>query len=87
MRTRTAKRVIDGGSQALVLPDEFRFNGDEVLVRKDERSGDVILSRKIDWSAWREYFDLRDAGGSTNAEFMPDRPLNVRFTERSLFRR
>lgn len=41
---RTAKLFTNGRSQAVRLPAEFRFEGDEVLIRKDEKTGDVILS-------------------------------------------
>ena len=29
------------GSQAVRLPAEFRFDGDRVFIRRDERTGDV----------------------------------------------
>ena len=44
--TRTAKIFMNGRSQAVRLPAEFRFEGDEVLIRKDPESGDIILSEK-----------------------------------------
>jgi antitoxin VapB len=40
----TAKLFKNGRSQAVRLPAEFRFEGDEVLVRRDPVTGDVILS-------------------------------------------
>ena len=43
---RTAKLFMNGRSQAVRLPSEFRFEGDEVNVRKDPETGDVILSHK-----------------------------------------
>jgi antitoxin VapB len=43
---RTAKLFMNGRSQAVRLPSEFRFDGDEVSIRKDPQTGDVILSRK-----------------------------------------
>jgi antitoxin VapB len=48
----------NGRSQAVRLPAEFRFEGDEVFVRRDPRSGDVILSTKP--QSWNEFFDLAD---------------------------
>jgi hypothetical protein len=30
-------------------------------VRRDERTGDVILSKKAAWSTWNEYFEQRDS--------------------------
>ncbi len=40
-----------GGSQAVRLPAAFRFDAAEVYIRRDERTGDVILShRPPDWA-------------------------------------
>ena len=44
--------------QAVRLPAEFRFEGEEVFIRKDEKTGDVILSRRP--ASWDEFFRLRD---------------------------
>jgi len=41
---QTAKLFKNGRSQAVRLPAEFRFEGDEVLIRRDPMTGDVILS-------------------------------------------
>jgi len=41
---QTAKLFKNGRSQAVRLPAEFRFEGDEVLIRRDPVTGDVILS-------------------------------------------
>ena len=41
---RKAKLFQNGGSQAVRLPAEFRFEGDEVYISRDEATGDVILS-------------------------------------------
>jgi len=55
---QTAKLFKNGRSQAVRLPAEFRFEGDEVLIRRDPFSGDVILSprnRKLeDWLKLRD---------------------------------
>ena len=40
-----AKLFMIGGSQAVRLPAEFRFEGDEVEIRRDSVTGDVVLSR------------------------------------------
>jgi antitoxin VapB len=85
MPIKTARLFNNGGSQAVRLPAEFRFDGNEVFVRKDERTGDVILSRKTGWSSWREYFNLRDSGAAVRGDFMADRPLNAPLTEKPLF--
>lgn len=58
MASRTAKIFTTGRSQAVRLPAEFRFEGSEVFVRRDPRTGDVILSRKPD--TWEGLFELYD---------------------------
>ena len=49
-----AKVFNNGGSQAVRLPAEFRFDADEVDVRRDPVSGDVILSKPR--ASWDDYF-------------------------------
>jgi antitoxin VapB len=56
MTSRTAKIFTTGRSQAVRLPAEFRFEGSEVFVRRDPKTGDVILSRKPD--SWQGLFEL-----------------------------
>lgn len=55
---QTAKLFKNGRSQAVRLPAEFRFEGDEVLIRRDPETGEVILSpcnRKfLDWLKLRD---------------------------------
>ena len=55
---KTAKLFKNGRSQAVRLPAEFRFEGKEVFIRKDEKTGDVILSRRPE--SWEEFFRFRD---------------------------
>lgn len=47
---------MNGRSQAVRLPYDLRFDGDEVYIRKDPETGDVILSRKP--GDWTGFFDL-----------------------------
>lgn len=55
---QTAKLFKNGRSQAVRLPAEFRFEGDEVIIRRDPVTGDVILSpRNRKYEAW---IKLRD---------------------------
>jgi antitoxin VapB len=58
--THIAKLFKNGRSQAVRLPAEFRFEGDEVYVRRDEKTGDVILSNKKSKKNWAEFFALRN---------------------------
>jgi antitoxin VapB len=55
---RTARIFMNGRSQAVRLPAEFRFDTKEVYIRKDPRTGDVILSKRP--NDWDEFFRLRD---------------------------
>lgn len=55
---QTAKLFKNGRSQAVRLPVEFRFEDDEVLIRRDPITGDVILSphnpKIADWLKLRD---------------------------------
>ena len=84
MPSKTARLFNNGGSQAVRLPAEFRFDGDAVFIRRDDRTGDVILSKKAGWSTWKEYFELRDSS-AVPEEFMADRPLNTRLPKNNVF--
>ena len=46
--SQTAKLFINGRSQAVRLPAAYRFDTQEVFIRKDPSTGDVILSRRPD---------------------------------------
>jgi len=71
---RTAKLFLNGRSQAVRLPAEFRFEGREVFIRQDETTGDVILSRRPE--SWDSFFKLRREA-SIPVEFMADRQDEV----------
>jgi len=46
-----AKVFQTGRSQAVRLPAAYRFDTKEVFIRRDETTGDVILSRRpADWN-------------------------------------
>lgn len=58
------------GHQAVLLPDEFRLEGSEVLVGHDPRTGDVILSTgQHSWEAFDEIVRQTEIP----ADFMEDR--------------
>jgi antitoxin VapB len=50
-----AKLFMTGGSQAVRLPLEFRFEGSEVDIRRDPVTGEVVLSKPT--RSWDDYFD------------------------------
>lgn len=75
-RTRTAKLFQNGSSQAVRLPADFRFAGQEVFIRRDEATGDVVLSNRPAAGSWTAFFDLlREI--DVPPGFMTKRPMNV----------
>lgn len=63
---QTAKIFMNGRSQAVRLPKEFRFDGDEVYI---SRQGDaVIISPKP--QTWDDFFDRKP---TFDENFMNDR--------------
>lgn len=60
MTQTKAKLFTHGGSQAVRLPKAFRFEGDEVFIRRD---GDTVVlepKRKDFSQLWRALESLRD---------------------------
>lgn len=55
---KTAKLFKSGRSQAVRLPAEFHFQGDEVYIRRDPVIGDVILSPRS--RKFEDWLKLRD---------------------------
>ncbi|MDB5460427.1 MAG: SpoVT/AbrB domain protein [Caulobacteraceae bacterium] len=69
---KTAKLFSHGGSQAVRLPKEFRFEGAEVRIRKE---GDRVILEpaKRDWAAfWAQIDHLAEEAG----EPFPDPPTD-----------
>jgi antitoxin VapB len=55
----TAKLFANGRSQAVRLPKEFRFEGEEVLI---ERQGDAVILRPMKKKkSWADVFAALDA--------------------------
>ena len=54
----TAKLFMNGQSQAVRLPASYRFNCDEVYIRRDPQTGDVVISRKP--GSWDDFFEMMD---------------------------
>ncbi len=65
-----AKVFYNGRSQAIRLPAIFRFSSKEVFIRKDIKTGDVVLSPKP--CSWKDYFQLLDSLNIPQ-DFMDDR--------------
>ena len=56
---QTAKLFPNGRSQAVRLPAPFRFEGNEVYIRRDPQTGEVVLSAAP--SSWDTFFALRES--------------------------
>lgn len=78
---QTAKLFMNGRSQAVRLPKIFRFDCEEVYIRREPDTGDVILSRKP--GSWDDFFKLADTTGIPE-DFMADRD-NELPPERDMF--
>jgi len=57
MSTKIAKIFMNGRSQAIRLPKEYRFDTDEVYIRK--QGDNLIISAKK--TTWDEFFDSKPA--------------------------
>jgi antitoxin VapB len=72
----TAKIFTSGRSQAIRLPKDYRFKGNEVYIKKEK--GKVILSEKPQ-KTWAEIFrDFSgDPGFSVHRELLKDNPRKI----------
>ena len=69
-----AKLFMNGRSQAVRLPRDYRFDGDEVYIRKDPETGDVIISRKPD--SWDDFFKILETMVAPG-DFMAERDNEI----------
>lgn len=73
--TKTTTFSVDG-DQAVRLPAEFRFDGLVVHVRRDEFTGDVVLSRQPAQSSpslrWADFMALRAELGPLADDLLAD---------------
>ena len=67
---QVAKLFKNGRSQAVRLPSAFRFDCEEVYIRKNPATGDMILSKRP--GTWEEFFKLVDSLDLPK-DFMNDR--------------
>jgi antitoxin VapB len=65
-----ARVFMSGRSQHVTIPAEFRFKTDEVTVRRDPETGDLVLSAAP--KSWTEVYAALDAAGFPD-DFMRDR--------------
>lgn len=73
MQQSIAKLFATGGSQAVRLPAEFRFDDTtEVYIRRDDATGDVILSTRAP-ADWRAFMQMRKQQGVAPPDTLPAR--------------
>ena len=71
MPQEKAKLFMKGGSQAILLPEQFRFTDDEVYIRRDPSTGEVILSSRPD--SWDDFLALFNDPDPAAVDFLKDR--------------
>ena len=80
----TAKLFMNGRSQAVRLPAEFRFeNCDQVYIRRDEQTGDIIISKRP--NSWNGFFALADDLPEKEIEGFLDQRNNDIEDEKDIF--
>ena len=65
-----ARVFMTGRSQAVRIPAEYRFTSDDVFIRRDPHTGDVILSQVP--KTWEEIYAALDAADFPD-DFLADR--------------
>ena len=75
---KTAKLFQNGQSQAVRLPKEFRFEGDEVIIK---RSGNAVVLIPVHHS----WDSLADSLNKFSADFMDNRDQPAQQTREDLF--
>ncbi len=65
-----ARVFMSGRSQAVRIPAEYRFTVDQVYIRRDPQSGDLILSQAP--GGWNEVYDALDKAGFPD-DFLSER--------------
>ena len=73
--TRTTKIFRNGASQAVRLPKEFRFDADEVCIKRIG-SGVLLFPKEAAWDL------MGEAIGQVDDDFMADRNQPARLDQR-----
>ena len=78
-----AKLFMNGRSQAVRLPAQFRFDDcDSVFIRRDKKTGDVIISKRP--ATWEGFFELAQSCKEETQDFLSDRDNPIE-SEKDLF--
>ncbi len=72
---------MSGRSQHVTIPAEYRFSAEEVFVRRDPQSGDLILSQSP--GGWHEFFAALDENPFPD-DFLADRAQGTAETREEL---
>jgi len=64
-KTTMARVFMSGRSQHVTIPHQYRFRTSEVSIRRDSRSGDIILSEGP--GPWTDVFATLDAADVPDA--------------------
>lgn len=83
MMDHIAKLFNNGRSQAVRLPAAYRFDTKEVFIRKDEETGDIILSRKP--TTWDGFFAALKRA-HIPADFLSKEERNQKMQDRDPFK-
>jgi virulence-associated protein VagC len=81
-QSRKARVFMNGRSQHVTIPVEFRFTTDEVYINRDPRSGVISLSEKPLKRPMAELFSKFDDAGTS--DFAVERDLGLPI-DRDLF--
>lgn len=76
-----AKLFMNGRSQAVRLPVSYRFDCEEVYIRRDPETGDVIISKKP--GNWEDFFKMTESVDIPD-DFMTERDNEI-IEDRDLF--
>lgn len=81
---KTAKLFKNGRSQAVRLPKEFRFEGKEVAIRRNEATGEVVITPvpaeppSVSFDEWFALYDaLPDDASEEEFANLPPRPKGL----------
>ncbi len=78
-----AKVFMTGRSQAVRIPAAYRFTTDEVYIRRDAETGEIVLSPVKPKRSWAEIFKMLDEIGPVE-DFLDDRDQGT-LPERGVF--
>lgn len=82
---QTAKLFRNGRSQAVRLPKAFRFEGDEVYVKREGERVVLTPKRKSKTNQWQDFFDALDSFDPRFPLVRDQPPMQVRKSIEEMF--